>query len=169
MALLVFIIQLFFIIFLNIKFKTIKFIIATIDVTNVSSLIVSNGTIENQHLKYVKQKKKNTSIAILKANLNLENGNFLCSLFRDLASVNRKHIPTIPVEITHKLEYTSFAIIPFLLRTVIIIILSIEVKAGGTAFEITLRKKWPFIRSLFGSSASKNDGIPIVTILIRLS
>ena len=76
---------------------------------------MSNGTIENHHLKYVKQKKKNTNIAILKTNLNLEKGNFLCSLFRDLASVNRKHIPTIPVEITHKLEYISFDIIPFLL------------------------------------------------------
>ena len=95
-------------ILLNISFIIIKLKIAKLETTTVSNLIVFKGTIENHHLKYVKQKKKNINIIILKASLNLEKGNFLCSLLRAFESVNRNDIPTIPVEITHKLEYISF-------------------------------------------------------------
>lgn len=106
---------------------------------------------------------------MLKHNLNLENGNFFPSLLRALASVNKNNIPTVPVDITHKLEYISFATISNLLSIVNITILRIEVNAGGMALLITLCRKCPFILSLLGSNASKKEGIPIVTILIKLS
>lgn len=45
----------------------------------------------------------------------------------------------------------------------------IIVRAEGNDFFKTFAKKLPLIRSLFGSSASINDGIPIVIELINVS
>ena len=51
----------------------------------------------------------------------------------------------------------------------IIRILSATVIPVGNDLEITFLKKFPLIRALFGSRASINDGIPIVTVLINVS
>ena len=42
------------------------------------------------------------------------------------------------------------------------------VKAVGSDLPIIFLNSFPLIRSLFGSSASTNEGIPIVTVLISV-
>ena len=44
-------------------------------------------------------------VSALKLLENSQNGNFLDSLLRALAKLNKNNIPIIPVETTHKLEY----------------------------------------------------------------
>ena len=154
---------------LLIKCNAIKFAIDTSISTKASLRIVLNGTIANQDLNIVKQNKNKIHIAMLKHNLNLENGNFLPSFLRAFARLNRNNIPTVPVDITHKLEYIASDTTPNLLSIVSNIIFIIDDRAVGIALLITFGKKLPFTLSLLGSNASKNEGTPIVTILIKVS
>ena len=87
--------------------------------------------------------------------------------FLDLVKVNNKAKPLRPVEITHKLEKYSSAIIPNLFKIVKAKIVITFVIAVGKAFATTFCKNLPLILSLLGSNANINEGIPIVVTLIN--
>ena len=112
---------------------------------------------------------KNGKIGADNINLKIEKGNLVFSPFLVLQSLNNRIRPHIPVLITHKLEKSLSRIMPFLFNIDNIKILIATQSPEGNAFEITCLKKFPLTLSLFGSKAKINDGIPIVTTLIRLN
>ena len=61
----------------------------------------------NHQLNVVRQQMNNIVIKSASVNLNIEKGNFDCSLFLLLASVNNRSNPKIPVEIIHNVELSS--------------------------------------------------------------
>ena len=123
----------------------------------------------NHQLNVVRQQMNNIVIKSASVNLNIEKANFDCSLFLLLASVNNRSNPKIPVEIIHNVELSSDVSMLYFFNIVIAKIFVVTHKAVGSDFEITFFKKLPFIRSLLGSNAKTNEGIPIVTVLIKLS
>lgn len=127
-----------------------------------------SGAMLNHQLNIVSPKINSIVIIIAKDTRKRETGSLLGSLFLVLANVNNSIMPQIPVPITHKLEYCSSVIIAFLFNRVKTKIFKITVNPTGSAFLRTFFKKSPRILSLFGSSANKNDGKPIVTVPIKL-
>ena len=86
-----------------------------------------------------------------------------------LAKVNNNSNPRIPVEIMHKVELSAAVKILYFFNIVIANIFVVTHNAVGNDFDITFFKKLPFIRSLLGSNAKTNEGMPIVTVLIKLN
>ena len=123
----------------------------------------------NHQLNVVRQQMNNIVIKIASVNLNIEKGNFVFSLFLLLASVNNRSNPKIPVEIIHNVELSPDVRILYFFNIVIAKIFVVTHKAVGSDFETTFFKKLLFICSLLGSNAKTNEGIPIVTVLIKLS
>ena len=117
----------------------------------------------------VRQQTNSASIKRASVSLKGEKGKFDFSLFRLLAKVNSKSNPRIPVEIMHKVELSAAVKILYFFNIVIAKIFVVTHNAVGNDFDITFFKKLPFIRSLLGSSAKTNEGIPIVTVLIKLN
>lgn len=115
------------------------------------------------------QQIKKAIISKARVNLKGEKGNFEFSLFLLLAKVNNKSNPRVPVEIMHKVELSDAVKILYFFNIVIAKIFVVTHNAVGNDFDITFLKKLPFIRSLLGSNAKTNEGIPIVTVLIKLN
>lgn len=160
-----FIFNILFIIKLNIIKLINEIIIILIILSNIGII----GAILNIELKSVSPNINIIVNMIESTILNIENGNLVSSPFLVLESVNNKIIPHRPVDMTHKLENCSSGIIPNLFNIDSANIFIATVSPVGNAFDITFFKKYPFILSLFGSNASINDGIPIVTTLIKLN
>ena len=155
-------------IFLKINFKTIKSVIVKIIMLPMYGNIGSKSTILNHQFKYVKPIINNPTMINVNINLYGDTSNFDFSLFLDLDKVNKSDKPEIPVAITHSEEYAYSGIILNFTKNAITKMLIIVVRAVGIAFEIIFFKKLPCILSLLGSKASINEGIPIVTTLIKL-
>ena len=77
--------------------------------------------------------------------------------------------PVNPVSITHMVEICCCGISSRNAAAETTRTLNTIVTAPGTALLITLRRKSPFTRSRFGSSASTNDGMPMVKTLVKVS
>ena len=77
--------------------------------------------------------------------------------------------PVNPVNKTARVDTSSLLILITSGKKVIIKILHVMVRAVGKDFLSTFIIILPFILSLFGSNANINDGIPIVTILVKVS
>ena len=101
--------------------------------------------------------------------LYIENGSELSSLFLDLLKLNSNKSPQKPVDITHNVDNLLVSITLNLLNNVRKNIDIAQINPVGRAFFNIFFKNEPVIFSLFGSNASKNEGVPIVTKLIRLS
>ena len=155
--------------FLKTKLKTVKLTTDKTKIKIIGKTKGSKGTRLNNQFKLVKPKTNIQVKQIPKANLKIEKGNLVFSPFLVLQSLNNRIRPHIPVLITHKLEKSLSRIMPFLFNIDNIKILIATQSPEGNAFEITCLKKFPLTLSLFGSKAKINDGIPIVTTLIRLN
>ena len=108
-------------------------------------------------------------IHIASNSLYMENGSGLSSLFLDLLKLNSNKSPQKPVDITHNVDNLLVSIILNLFNNIRKNIDIVQINPVGRDFFNTFFKNEPVIFSLFGSNASKNEGVPIVTKLIRLS
>lgn len=77
--------------------------------------------------------------------------------------------PVSPVKRTHKVDTSSSVSLIMVGRNTIIKTLATIVKAVGIDLFKTLIIILPLILSLLGSKAKINDGIPIVTTLVKVS
>ena len=77
--------------------------------------------------------------------------------------------PTSPVMMTHMVETSSCESLINEGRKEIMTMFKVIVRAVGKDFFNTLMIILPFILSLLGSRAKTNDGMPIVTTLVKVS
>ena len=77
--------------------------------------------------------------------------------------------PVKPVKRTQIVEVSISVNLKISLTIIVIKTLATIVSAAGRDLLITFGKKCPVTLSLLGSSAKMNDGIPIVTTLVKVS
>ena len=137
--------------------------IITAIINNMAAKIIKCGVNNVKENKSLKTTAPNINIQINVTNktlLKLLNGTLI--LYKSIKPVN-------PVNKTASVDTSSSVNLMISGKTVIIRILATIVRAVGKDFLSTLIIILPFIRSLFGSNAKMNDGIPIVTILVNVN
>ena len=126
----------------------------------VSSIYSGGNTIVNRSFRIKQHAKNKSANAGTKILLNTLNG--LAIFINNINPVNT-------VKITHIVAYISTGKWYILYIPNVIIIFKITVSPVGIDLLITFPINFPFTRSLFGSNANINEGIPIHTNPIKLN
>ena len=137
--------------------------IITAIINRIAARTIRCGVSITSENRFLKTTTPNRNIQIKLTN------KILLSVLKGTLMRYRSINPVNPVSNTAKVETSSLLILITSGRNVIINILHTIVKAVGNDFFRTFMMILPFILSLFGSKASMNDGIPMVTILVRVS
>ena len=119
-----------------------------------------SNTKENHSLNNIDWSKNRISIEINKIFLLISNG---------LLIWYKSKKPIVALEMTHIVDDDCKLILNTIESIIIRIILITIVNAAGNALLITLVKKFPLTILWFGSKASTKEGIPIVTVLVKVS
>ena len=126
----------------------------------INSIGAVSGTMETRSMQPIYPTKNAATIVPNSAPRSALNGR---------QSLNISINPTANATMTESVETCGFVKFRGPLNSVKNKTPRIIVRAEGNDFFKTFAKKLPLMRSLFGSSASINDGIPIVIELINVS
>ena len=98
-----------------------------------------------------------------------DTNNIRLNLLNGTLILYNKVKPVKPVNITARVDTSASVILIIFGKKDIITTLVTMVRAVGKAVFMTFIMILPFILSLFGSRARINDGIPMVTMLVKVS